>query len=101
MRTLALAVAVVTLAPASGGSAAPGGEHDVPLWTSPKRKVGGASLADLAERARPAVVHVRGVVEEGAPGERSESESGKTSIGTGFIINKDGFVVTNEHVVRG
>jgi serine protease Do len=75
-------------------------EHEPALWTNqPHRKAGKipGDLADLAERARPAVVHVRGVVDEAAS---SSEEAGKTSIGTGFIIHKAGFIVTNEHVVR-
>jgi serine protease Do len=96
-----LVVAALLVWPALAGA-----EHEPPFWTAPpKRRASAPSLADLAERARPAVVHVRGVNDEhpSASGERtSDSEgSGKTSIGTGFIINKDGFVVTNEHVVRG
>jgi serine protease Do len=75
-------------------------ERDAALWTNQTRHKasgGGQNLADLAERARPAVVHVRGLVEEaGGPSD----EAGKTSIGTGFIIHKAGFIVTNEHVVR-
>jgi serine protease Do len=76
---------------------------DQELWTSlprgqTNRRV---SLADLADRARPAVVHVRGV----APPEDGSAAHGggdteRISIGTGFIINKDGTIVTNDHVVR-
>lgn len=60
----------------------------------------------MVERARPAVVHVRGTVGEDAapaggpqPGTTPGRRSG-LSIGTGFFIEKDGLVVTNEHVVR-
>ena len=81
-------------------------DRDAALWTNqarhkPSAAPGGPSswLADLADRARPAVVHVRGLVaEDGAAGE--DSDGGKTSFGTGFIIHKAGFIVTNEHVVR-
>jgi serine protease Do len=76
-------------------------EHDAALWTNQaprkKAKAVAGDLADLADRARPAVVHVRGVVEEASG---SPEDAGKTSIGTGFIIHKAGFIVTNEHVVR-
>jgi serine protease Do len=94
-------VALVATALATGPVRA---ERDA-LWTNQaKRKApGGAAgnLADLADRARPAVVHVRGIVQEdSASGGGGDSEAGKTSIGTGFIINKAGFIVTNEHVVR-
>jgi serine protease Do len=99
MRIITLLLVAALIAAGGGGARA---DREATLWSSPpKRKALGPSLADLAERARPAVVHVRGVVEEGTPGEHPEGEAGKTSIGTGFIINKDGYIVTNEHVVRG
>ena len=91
---------VAALAAALSLSSLAHAERDAALWTSqPHHKApsGGSNLADLAERARPAVVHVRGVVEET---NATAEEAGKTSIGTGFIIHKAGFIVTNEHVVR-
>jgi serine protease Do len=72
------------------------------IWTSaPRPPRGTAGLADLAERARAAVVHVRGEMADGASSSESDGDTGRTSIGTGFIINKDGLIVTNEHVIRG
>ena len=78
-------------------------EHEAPLWTSaPHHKpvISASAFADLAEKARAAVVHVRGEVTEGTPSD-ADSDTSRTSIGTGFIINRDGYVVTNEHVIRG
>ncbi len=104
---IALGLACLGVAPVSADA------RDAPLWTNaPRRpavragqatKVGetGGGFADLAGRARAAVVHVRGEMPEGGTATESEGEGGKTSIGTGFIINKSGYVVTNEHVVRG
>src|SRR5262245_510504 len=88
-----------------GAASAPraAAEREGPLWTgAPRHKptITAAGFADLAERARAAVVHVRGEVTDGAPQE-ADSETSRTSIGTGFIINRDGYIVTNEHVVRG
>ena len=73
-----------------------------PVWSgAPRHAKGTAGLADLAERARAAVVHVRGEMPDGSAAGESDGDGGRTSIGTGFIINKDGYLLTNEHVVRG
>ncbi len=77
-------------------------EHEPTLWSSPPkgRKAPPLSLADLADRARPAVVHVRGTTDGPADGADASADGSRTSIGTGFLINKDGYLVTNEHVIR-
>ena len=44
---------------------------------------------------------MRGEVDRGQRRRAPTATASRTSIGTGFIINKDGYVVTNEHVIRG
>jgi serine protease Do len=60
------------------------------------------NLPDLVDRTRSAVVHVRGVAPEEAGDGRAKPDTTteRISIGTGFIVHKDGLVVTNDHVVR-
>src|SRR5689334_17569308 len=93
-------VVVVLVACGIAPFAAAADREGAPLWTSaPRHKpvITASAFADLAERARAAVVHVRGEVTEGTVSD-ADSETSRTSIGTGFIINRDGYVVTNEHV---
>src|ERR1700733_11064877 len=88
------------------GIAAPAAAQTAPpFWTNaPKKRANIPLLADLADRARPAGVHVRGLGDEPPAAGSAGSEGGggpRTSIGTGFLISKDGYLVSNEHVVRG
>ena len=71
-----------------------------------------ASFADLAERVSPGVVNIsteRTVTSQhpleqflppsfGHPGPRSQQVP---SLGTGFVISTDGYIVTNDHVIEG
>jgi serine protease Do len=73
---------------------------DEPLWTDrpPLKKRSPYTLTELADRARPAVVHVRGTLIEMG---KNKEPNAVLSVGSGFFISKAGFVVTNEHVIRG
>jgi len=72
-----------------------------------------ASFADLAERVSPAVVNIQTsrtvkyqmprAFEEfffGAPFGQTPGEHKVPSLGTGFVISEDGFIVTNNHVIE-
>jgi serine protease Do len=58
-----------------------------------------SGLMALADRARPAVVHVRGTIDERRAGRGGGPPS--VSVGSGFLVDGGGFIVTNEHVIRG
>jgi serine protease Do len=92
----AVAVVLATSAPASA---------QPPTRARVARASAGARepLAQLAEKIRSAVVHVRGVLppsgtERARPGARVPQTF---SVGSGFLIDPGGDIVTNEHVVRG
>src|SRR6266540_5778072 len=56
-------------------------------------------LAGLAESLKPAIVHVR--VRRSGPVKDDQEGEPRRAAGTGFIIDPDGIIITNAHVVEG
>ena len=118
--TVAFLVGLVvagTMTPAPAMSATPGAARDVVEAPSPRAWIATPSFADVAERLNPTVVNIDATARGQAPRRRRPSpfpngpdiferpqpdpDGPRRGAGTGFIIDADGSILTNHHVIEG
>jgi serine protease Do len=106
---LSARLVVALLAAALVGSAVPGAAQTAnpkavdtaPAAVPPELARFNQILADLAERLKPALVHIRARRANVPKEEEAEPGDPRRSTGSGVIVDRSGIIVTNAHVVDG
>jgi serine protease Do len=100
---LVLALVVALVAPATIPLAADEQKYwreDAAVTPAPELVRFNQLLADLADQLKPALVHIRVRRALGKDKDKDDESEPRRSSGSGFIIDPNGLIVTNAHVVE-
>jgi len=101
-RALVVAIALASVLMGAVGpvpAADPGADQSQTITAPPELARFNDLLADLAQRLKPAIVHVR-VRREVQTTEEGQEPQERRASGSGFVIDPEGVIVTNAHVVE-
>jgi S1-C subfamily serine protease len=76
--------------------------EQAPISAQPASASRGLSVADIYRRDAPGVVYIRAnIVRRTQSGFGFPQEQEGTATGSGFVIDSDGYILTNDHVIAG
>ncbi len=75
--------------------------HQAPLTRAVASSDGGLTVTDIYDRDGPGVVFIQSDIKPQTTSPFGLPDQGGVATGSGFVLDKDGYILTNAHVVEG